>query len=124
MQKYGIKHFSYGCIAESGKNSATLHYEDNYEIIENNSLVLLDMGCAISQYVYDITITIPENGKYSATQQNVYNGVLKAIRMVKSKLKTGIEWPKKHMLAEEIILESFKEIGLAKEMQKKWLKKE
>ena len=99
---------SFNTIAASGKNGTILHYEENDSIMEDNTLVLLDLGCEYKHYCSDITRTIPVNGKFTPRQKEVYESVLivneEVIKMIKpGLLYQDFQSKAKDMLAEECI---------------------
>jgi len=64
-ERCGAKHKSYDCICASGKSPSTLHYVNNDKKIEDNGLILNDMGSKLNGYCSDITCVFPSNGKFS-----------------------------------------------------------
>jgi len=72
----------------------------------------MDMGHALHHYGADITCCYPTNGKFTEKQAQIYNIVLKANRTVMSKVKAGVSWPDMHLLAERVIMEGLKELGI------------
>ena len=56
---------AYECICASGADNATLHYIVNDKILNEDSLVLNDMGVKYKGYCSDITCTFPVSGKFS-----------------------------------------------------------
>ena len=63
-------------------------------------------------YISDITSSFPVNGRFTEKQAAIYNIVLKANRAVMSALKPGVSWVEMHLLAERVLLEGLKELGL------------
>ena len=61
----GCKEKAYDCICGSGRNAATLHYTSNSKVIQEDSLILCDMGAKYHGYCSDITVTFPANGKFN-----------------------------------------------------------
>ncbi len=73
-------------IIGSGKNSCVLHYIDNDQVCQDNSLLLMDFGAEYANYAADLTRTIPVNGRFTKRQLDCYKAVLdvqrEAIRML------------------------------------------
>ena len=69
---------SYNSIVAGGSNACILHYTENDRPLNDGDLVLIDAGCEFAMYAGDITRTFPVNGKFSQTQREIYELVLKA----------------------------------------------
>lgn len=69
---------SFKTIGASGKNAVILHYIDLINKIDDDNLILLDLGALSNNYASDITRTYPANGKFTARQKDIYNIVLEA----------------------------------------------
>ncbi|MDY6915082.1 MAG: aminopeptidase P N-terminal domain-containing protein, partial [Candidatus Cloacimonadota bacterium] len=52
-QRNGLRHMGFKSIIASGKNAATLHYEENNCKIGEKDLILLDVGTACNNYSAD-----------------------------------------------------------------------
>ena len=106
----GMRNESYTSICAAGKNGATLHYghagAPNSAQIKDGDLILMDMGAEYHCYCADITTTVPANGKFSADQKIVYEGVLAAHQAVLANLRPGSSWLDLQRMAERIILEA------------------
>lgn len=61
--------WGYPCIGACGVNAATLHYEINTKKILDGELFLADMGMRFCNYVSDVTITVPVNGKFTKNKK-------------------------------------------------------
>jgi Xaa-Pro aminopeptidase len=70
--------WSYPAIVATGSNACTLHYIKNDQPIVSGDLVLVDAGCEYGYYASDITRCYPAGGKFSQSQKQIYNLVLKA----------------------------------------------
>jgi len=66
---------AYRPIVGSGKNACILHYTENNQVCRDGDLVLMDFGAEYNNYAADCTRTIPVNGKFSARQAEVYDGL-------------------------------------------------
>lgn len=73
---------SFKTIAASGINATTLHYSSNNSLINDNDLILFDLGCKYDNYCADISRTFPINGKFSKLQKTIYEIVLKANKQI------------------------------------------
>jgi len=110
---YYTRLWAYPCIGGCGHNSATLHYDINDCVIKDGDLFLADMGIRFCNYVSDVTITIPANGKFTERQKMIYNIVLKANRssmqMIEPNQTTFADICKRSSME---ILSGLQEIGL------------
>lgn len=69
----------YGTISAAGPHACFLHWTQNDGEARDGDLLLLDAGVEVeSLYTADITRTFPVSGRYTATQREVYDAVLKA----------------------------------------------
>ena len=88
--KSNLCHHSFPSIVASGENATILHYADNDMYMEDNTLVLCDLGAAYEYMNADITRTFPVNGKFTKRQRQIYDIVLRANKYIMSIVKPGI----------------------------------
>ena len=69
-------------IIAGGKNACALHYQKNQSRLNDNELLLFDIGCEYQNYASDQSRTIPINGKFTERQKECYNAVLRVMREV------------------------------------------
>ncbi len=74
--RQGAHAVAYSSIVAGGNNACTLHYTRNESQLLEGQLVLIDAGAEIKGYAADITRTFPVNGRFSASQQAIYELVL------------------------------------------------
>lgn len=98
--RHGSRYPAYSSIVATGTNACTLHYTRNNCVIKNNDLVLIDAGAEYHYYAADITRTFPANGKFTASQQAIYELVLASQQAAISQIAKGVHWNK----AQETIL--------------------
>ncbi|CAD5117906.1 DgyrCDS6651 [Dimorphilus gyrociliatus] len=112
----GMRHVSYTCICASGNNSSILHYghagAPNDRRMEASDMCLFDLGGEYYCYESDITCSFPCGGKFSNDQRLIYEAVLDANRTVLNACKPGIFWLDMHKLAERVLLEHLKAMGI------------
>jgi Xaa-Pro aminopeptidase len=70
-------------------NGTVLHYMKNEKEIPKDTLMVVDIGAAIENYVTDITRTLPTSGKFSDLQRTHYQCVLDAQKAAEAILKPG-----------------------------------
>ena len=116
LGEYGMRRWAYNPICPGGKNAAVLHWghagRPNENPLHDGDLVLMDLGIENHRYASDLTLTYPVNGKFTAKQKAVYDVVLKTQRACEAAMKPGVGWYDIHSLANRVILEGLKEIGL------------
>ncbi len=114
----GCRFTAYTCICGCGPNSAVLHYghqgAPNDQPIRDGDMFLNDSGAQYHGYASDITCSYPVNGRFTPEQRDIYESVLAANRAVQRAMRSCISWPDMHRLAERIIAERLREIGLIK----------
>jgi len=59
-------------IVAAGVNAATLHYTTNNSVIEQNDLILTDIGAEFMNYSADITRVFPAGGKFKGKAKDLY----------------------------------------------------
>lgn len=104
-------------IAASGENAAVLHYNDNCDIAKDGDLILFDLGAQYEYYSSDISRTFPINGKFTKRQKELYNIVLKTMKLVESKTKPGITLKELNDIAKNNLAKECKKIGLIKKLE-------
>lgn len=76
-------------IIAGGKNACCLHYSKNDSILNDNELLLFDMGCEYQNYASDLSRTIPINGKFTPRQRECYEAVLRVKKEITKLYKIG-----------------------------------
>jgi Xaa-Pro aminopeptidase len=89
FRKEGCPELGFPPIVGSGKNGTILHYMKNEMPIPKDSLMVVDIGAAIENYVTDITRTLPTSGTFSAQQRKHYQCVLDAQKAAEAVCKPG-----------------------------------
>ncbi|WHY84081.1 aminopeptidase P family protein [Neobacillus novalis] len=115
LKSEGVKHYAFPTIAASGKNGTILHYDKNDATIEEESLVLLDLGAQYHYYNADISYTFPANGTFTEKQKTFYNIVLKALRETTALIKPGVPFAKLNEQTKKVLAEECIKVGLIKE---------
>lgn len=106
---------AFNSIIASGVNATVLHYEDNNQPIEPNSLILLDLGVRYRYYASDITRTYPVNGKFTKRQKEIYQAVLNVNKAIIKWAKAGITQFEYNQMGKNLLIKEAKAIGLIKE---------
>ena len=103
---------SYNPIVGGGDNSTILHYSTNLETIGENELVLVDAGCEVNGYASDITRTWPVSGKFTRSQRDIYELVLKAQLSAIEACQAGSPWINMHKAASEVLARGLIDLGI------------
>lgn len=89
FRKHGCPELGFPPICASGKNGTILHYFRNNKEIPADTLMVIDIGAGIENYVTDITRTLPTSGKYTEEQRRHYQCVLDAQKAAEAVLRPG-----------------------------------
>ena len=92
-----------------------LHNETYQNSLQPGDLLLADVGAETPNgWAADITRTWAVSGKFSGTQKDIYEIVLKAHDDCIAKIKPGVEYRDIHLLAGEIIAQGLIDLGILK----------
>ena len=80
--------------------------------MEDDHIVLFDMGAEYFCFCSDITCSYPVTGKFSDKQKAIYKAVWRATEAVLKAAKPGVSWVDMHLLANREMLTSLLESGL------------
>lgn len=106
---------AFDMIVASGKDATILHYVKNNKKIEDDSLVLCDMGASKDYYNSDISRTFPKSGQFTDVQKKYYNLVLEAMDRVFDKIRPGVTLKQLNDEVIDLYQTRLKEFGLIKE---------
>lgn len=98
-------------IIASGANATVLHYVDNACALDEGRLVLIDAGARNAMYCADITRTFPVDGRFTAEQRVLYDGVLAARDAAIANVRPGATVRDIHFTALETLLGTLVELG-------------
>ncbi|MCF7923809.1 MAG: aminopeptidase P family protein [Candidatus Izimaplasma sp.] len=111
----GSSGMAFDTIVASGKNATVLHYIENNQTINDNELVLLDLGAYSNEYPGDISRTFPVNGKFSKKQAELYQMVLDVNKATIKKIKPGIYIKELNDFAKDQLAEGMIKLNMIKE---------
>lgn len=109
-------------IVASGKRAVTLHNIENSAPLEQNTLLVLDVGAEVSHYAADITRTIAI-GKPSQRQRDVYDAVLAIQDYALSLLKPGVLLKEFETAVESYLGGKLQELGLIETADREAIRK-
>lgn len=112
---------AYGTICGGGANACILHYTENSAELRDGDLLLIDAGAEYQGYAGDITRTFPVNGRFSETQKQLYEAVLRAQQAAFAVIKPGATLQQAHEAAARSITESLVALGiLSGDVEEHW----
>lgn len=103
--KRGSHYPAYTSIVAGGANACVLHYVDNADQLQDNSLLLIDAGAEYEGYASDITRTFPVNGRFNTHQQAVYECVLASQQAAIAAVRPGLPWNALQKIILEILVQ-------------------
>ncbi|MBV8878447.1 MAG: aminopeptidase P family protein [Planctomycetaceae bacterium] len=89
FKKEGCPELGFPPIIAAGRNGTVLHYMRNEKEIPKDTVMVVDIGAAIENYVTDITRTIPTSARYGEQQRRHYQCVLDAQKAAEAVCKPG-----------------------------------
>lgn len=89
-KKFGAEKDAFEPIVASGPRAALPHARASHHLIQNNSLVVIDMGCVVNGYCSDQTRTVAV-GKISQEMRRAYETVLEAHWLGIRSAKVGMQ---------------------------------
>jgi Xaa-Pro aminopeptidase len=102
---------SFDMIVAASERACILHYISNQEKIEDNALILTDMGANVDHYSADMSRTFPSNGKYTSKQRELMEVVLEAMQRVIDAAKPGVTLKELNEIVVEFYQEKLVELG-------------
>ncbi len=115
LKKAGVTDFAFKSIVAGGVNAATLHYSKNNCDINENELILTDVGAKFEEYSGDITRTFPKSGKFTEEQKKFYNIVLNGNKLIINTIRPGIKYGDLNRILIDYYFEELTKIGFIKE---------
>ncbi len=115
LKRNGVMTKAFATIVAAGQNATTLHYRNNNGAIEENDLILCDLGAQYDYYKADITRTIPARGRFTDRQKTIYNIVLGGQQAVIDAVKPGLPFTRLNEILKEHYVTELKKIGLITE---------
>ena len=88
--RQGATREGYNTIVGTGNNATTLHYVFNDQECRDGDLLLIDAGAEYNYYTGDITRTFPVNGRFTAGQRRVYEGILNLQKSLIASIRPGM----------------------------------
>lgn len=113
FRRLGSDGHAFEPIVASGERACTLHNVKNCSSLDDNQLVVVDVGAEVEHYAADITRTV-SMGSISRRQKAVYNAVLEVQNYAITLLRPGTLLKDYEQLVEHFMGEKLRELGLIK----------
>jgi len=114
LKNYNTK-TSFPTICAGGENATVLHYVSNDSKINDNDLVLLDLGVYYKGLCSDISRVFPISGKFSLRQKEVYQAVLDCNKKMIELVKPGMTFGEFNQIALNFLSKKIVELGISKD---------
>ena len=115
FRREGAESPAFASIVGSHENAVILHYESNRRQMQEDELVLMDVGAEFRGYAADVTRTIPVDGSFSAEQAAIYQLVLDAQEAGIAAARAGYPVGATHAAASEVLAAGLRELGILHE---------
>lgn len=102
LKKHGIREMSFDTLVQAGPHAAEPHGETSERKIENNQLVLFDLGTVFEGYISDASRTVGV-GQPTIKQQEIYQVCLEAQFAAQAAARPGITAAELDQAARKII---------------------
>lgn len=112
FRRRNADYWGYPSIVGCGPNATTLHYVESQGAIEQNSLLLMDVGAEYDHYTADVTRTFPVNGKFSKEQAEIYQIVYEAQEAAAKTIRPGASFSAPSQAASNAIKNGLAKLGL------------
>ncbi len=119
--QHGQHDHAYDPIVAAGKNACLMHTSSTRQTMQQNQLVLMDIGASVDGYAADITRIITL-GKPSARHIEVYEAVLAAQKFAMGNIKPGISIRENEKLVEQFMGEQMLKLGIIKKPEREFIR--
>ncbi|GAB2277350.1 aminopeptidase [Dionaea muscipula] len=110
----GAQRMAFNPVVGGGANASVIHYSRNDQQVQNDDLVLMDIGCELHGYVSDLTRTWPPCGRFSSAIVELYNLVLETNKECMKLCRPGTSIRQIHNHSVEMLQKGLKQIGILK----------
>lgn len=112
FRRRNADYWGYPSIVGCGSNATTLHYEESQSAVNQNELLLMDVGAEYDHYTADVTRTFPVSGKFSKEQADIYRIVYDAQESAAATIKPGANFEMPSEAATATIKNGLAKLGL------------
>ena len=111
-------------IVGSGPNACLLHHRPESRVVQDDDLVLVDIGAAsVGGYSADVTRTYPAKGTFTPKQREIYELVLTAFDESIKLMKPGYSMLDCHHKSMEVMVKGLHQMGLLPDTTSWWQKR-
>ncbi len=103
VKSHGQRTLAFQTIVATGENAACLHYTELNSVIDDNQLILVDLGASYNLYCSDVSRTFPSSKVYSDLQRKIYQIVLDCNKLVISYVEPGKTLDELQKIAKEYL---------------------
>ena len=108
----GSEGHAFDTIAASGKNATILHYTANRDTLNQDDLILFDLGALHENYAADISRTYPLSGVFQGRQKEIYEAVLSVNKATIEMIKPGVTWKELNDFSKEMLAKKAKALNI------------
>ncbi len=112
FRRSGAEGPAYGSIVAAGSNACILHYSPGGTPLQAGELCLIDAGCELDGYASDVTRTFPADGRFSASQRELYDIVEAAQAAAVAVTRPGARLRDAHAAAVRVLAQGMLDSGL------------
>lgn len=102
LKKHGIMHTSFDTLVQAGAHAAEPHGATSSNQVQNNELVLFDLGCMVDGYASDVSRTVAV-GQLNTKQKDIYQVCLEAQLNAQDATRPGITAEELDAVARDVI---------------------
>jgi Xaa-Pro aminopeptidase len=123
IRRRGAAGHAFQPIVAGGKNACTIHYMENNAPLNENELIVIDVGAGVDHYAADITRTVIA-GTASKRQRAVHSAVNEVLEFGLNQLKPGENsFGNAEKELREFMGEKLRELGLVKSIDEDSIRK-
>lgn len=123
FRKKGADEVAFPTIIAVGKEACQIHPTKNDKALKRGELLLFDLGAELGNYGADISRTLSINGKLTARQKEVFDGVKEVYDYAQTQLKPGVLIREYEQEIERYMGEVLARLGLIKKQDRKHIRK-
>jgi len=103
---------AFNTVVAAGPNAVILHYPEGDRKLEENDMVLFDVGARWNGYSADISRTVPASGSFTERQKKFYKAVLKANKKSIKNVSKGKTLKDLNNEAKKILVNKLKDLNI------------
>lgn len=112
LADHGCHTPAFATIVGAGKNSLCLHYHEADSQLQQDDLVLLDLGAQVDNHCADISRVLPAGGKFTPRQRALCRIACDTVDYCVEHARPGITLEQLNAMQDEFLMPRLAEIGL------------